>query len=448
MRYELVLLAIYLVLTPILLTPTVHSNDGVGYYSYVRSWFVDGDVDLENEYDHYVEVFPEINRETSGLGRTTNRYLIGSAIFWSPFFLLGQAMAFTGNFFGGSFQTDGYAGLAVLFSMFSSSLYAFFGIIILYRLLKEFFEEKIAFITTLGMWFASPLIFYMWFLPSVSHAISFFITTAFIYYWVRSFSGEDSRTYQQWFVLGVLGALMTLVRHQNIFFLALPFVESSIIYWKSRVSFSNLKKLFLKNIFFLLVIILCAIPQMIVFNALTGSPFSVAQTAAADEHLGFLPIYVFNVLFSFHGLFSWTPLLMVGFFGLWFFYKKEKTFASYFVFVFLLQLYLLSSWDGWYGGAAFGQRKFLSTTFVFALGLASLIEQLRNARVRWWVIYVVILAFISWNFGLLIQFGSRMIPSESYVSIKTIIYNNFFEVPKRLLGILKDFLFNRGSFLR
>ena len=64
-RGLLTIILIYIIITPFLLTPWIHGNDAVGYYSYLRSTVIDRDIDLENEYDHYTEIFPEIYEKTS-----------------------------------------------------------------------------------------------------------------------------------------------------------------------------------------------------------------------------------------------------------------------------------------------------------------------------------------------------------------------------------------------
>lgn len=439
------LIIIYLILTPFLLTPWIHSNDGVGYYSYLRSFMIDHDINLENEYQHYKEIFPDINIEYSPTGKLINRFMIGCAIYWSPFFIIGHLLTKIANLFGANLLPDGYSMIYIISIAFGSSLYALFGLLLLMKLLREFFSKFTSFITIIGVWFATPLIFYMWFMPSVSHAISFFSVTCFIAYW---FYARKSRTSTKWLILGLLGGLMTLVRHQNGLFMVIPLLESIKYYYLERKKIPNIMALFKKNLIFLIGLFIALLPQIIVFKILTGSPFSAIGSAEAARQLTIFPIHLFKVLLATHGLFSWTPILLLAVTGLWFFYKVDKELMIYFTTAFLLQLYLLSSWEGWYGGAAFGQRKFLSSIFVFAFGLASLISYLRKKKIKKWMIATGISASIVWNLGLLVQFGSRMIPPGCCVSIKELVYNNFFEVPKKMWSILKTFLINRAKFLK
>ena len=87
-------------------------------------------------------------------------------------------------------------------------------------------------------------------------------------------------------------------------------------------------------------------------------------------------------MFSWHGLFSWTPIILFAIIGLYFFYKNyDKEIALYMLLGFILQLYLLSTWYMWWGGAAFGQRKFLNCSLIFIVGLAALIQWLRDKNI-------------------------------------------------------------------
>lgn len=441
-----VLLIIYVILTPFLLTPWIHSNDPVGYFSYLRSFSFDGDVDLENEYEHYTKIFPDIEVERSDSGRVTNRYTVGTAMMWSPFYFIGHLMTLVANRFGGGHEVDGYSYFYVLMTTFASSLYAFLGILIIFQFLKKFFSEFVAFASTLAMWFATPLLFYMWLQPSMSHAISFFLVTLFIFYWHKT---TKNRTYLQWGILGVITGLMSLVRPQNAVFVIIPAIESIIYYYQfiAKKEWKQAKELLLRNLLFILVIFVVWIPQFLVLKELTGSYFSLGQTTTFDAAILLYPKNVFRVLFATHGLISWTPIVAVSIVGLFMFIKKEKKLSWLLILSFLLQLYLMSTWRGWYGGAAFGQRKFLNCILIFAIGLASVIEYLRNKRIKKWAISVILLAFIAWNFGLVIQFGSRMIPAGCCVPFKEIVWNNFTKVPKSLISIIKKFLFSRGSLI-
>jgi hypothetical protein len=426
----IIIILTYLLLTPFLLTVWIHSNDAVGHYSYLHSVVIDKDLDLHNEYDHYIEVFPTIRKEYSSTNKVINRYGVGSAVLWSPFFIVAHILT----------QGDGYGFWYVFAITFASSLYVLLGLLMMYDLLKQYFGAFPALIAVYLSWFATPLLFYMWLQPSVSHASSFFAVTLFIWYWHKTWK---SRSYRQWVILGVMGGVMTMVRVQDGLFMIIPLLEVFPVYFRNIKNFPF--TLFKKNIIFLLSITIGLLPQLITYKFLTGSFFAAAQTAKYNPAWLLQPINFFKVLFLQHGLFSWTPIWAVATIGLfWWWFKDKNKLAMYITVAFLLQLYLMSTWEGWFGAAAFGQRKFLNSTLIFSFGIAYVIKRFEKHKV---IVLLFSFLFISWNIGLLVQYGSRMIPAEAYVSLKEITKNNFTKVPQKLVKILKTFLFDRKKFL-
>lgn len=73
---------------------------------------------------------------------------------------------------------------------------------------------------------------------------------------------------------------------------------------------------------------------------------------------------VAGVLFSSHGLFSWTPILMLAVAGLVLTWKQDRVLTISFVTVFL----------NWFGISSFGNRFFVSLTPLFVLGLAMVVS--------------------------------------------------------------------------
>ena len=66
-------------------------SDGVAYYVYVRSLVIDNDLDFTNEYT-YFQLKPAAFTRTS-VGYIGNKYAIGPALLWMPFFLAAHAIA-------------------------------------------------------------------------------------------------------------------------------------------------------------------------------------------------------------------------------------------------------------------------------------------------------------------------------------------------------------------
>ena len=438
-RNILILCAIFVIITPLFLTPWIHGNDGAGYYSYLHSVLIDNDIDFKNEREHFnqtqfirsIDIDPNTERHFI-------QYPIGTALLWSPYFVFGHTIAFITGM-----PMDGYSMPYVYMVCLGSAINAFIGIILIYLMLKKYFDKKIAMLSLLTIWLASPLFYYMYLEGSLSHANSFFIFTLFVYFWHETI---NKRTTKQWAILGFLAGLAFLVRYQNAIILVLPLLEVVKRYNKSlkikdvKSIINELKNNLISALSFFIIIL----PQLILLKIKHGS-FIVNYSG--EFHLNLISQQVIDVIFSSqHGLFNWTPVLFLGLIGLFIMYRKNKIMISSFVIIFLLNLFIVSGWSIWYAGQSFGHRMFVDMTIIFVFGFAALIDKL-SKKIKLVYISIFCLALVLWNFGLMIQYGSGMVDPAGAVSFKERLSNNFIEVPKKFLSILQKFIFNRGSFL-
>ena len=96
-----------------------------------------------------------------------------------------------------------------------------------------------------------------------------------------------------------------------------------------------------------------------------------------------------------------------------------------------LQIYLISSWSGWWGGASFGNRFFISSYPWLALGLAASLRRIGRKWPRSPTLVVVLLSL--WNGGLIVQYGLQLVPRSGAVSWIVVLTNQFSAVPTWLL---------------
>jgi hypothetical protein len=441
-KYLLALIILFVVMVPVFLTPWVHGNDGAGYYSYVHSIFIDHDLDFENEREHFnqTQSVTSINIDPK-TGNHYNHYPLGTALLWSPYYVFGHLIAYLGDF-----PMDGYFSPYVYMICLGSAINAFIGILLIYFLLRKYFKKAIAFLSLVTVWLASPLFYYMFFESSLSHANSFFAATIFVYFWHAS---SNERSVLKWSLLGLLAGLMVLVRFQNVIFLVFPLIEVITKYksgtWKEFTS-SDLKGIIFSALSFILVLT----PQMLILKASHGSIIRGYQVITYGNKLNLLTSAsnFFNVLFSSnHGLINWCPVLGLALIGLFMFYRKEKKLSLMFLSAFFLNLIIVSGWEFWHASQSFGHRMFINLTMAFVFGFAYLLEYLER-KVGFKYILVTCLFLIGWNFGLMVQYGSRMISSGGAVPLLERVYNNFVEVPRKIFKLISKFIFFRGEFLK
>ena len=111
-----------------------------------------------------------------------------------------------------------------------------------------------------------------------------------------------------------------------------------------------------------------------------------------------------SVLFSLrHGLFSWTPAVLAAVLGFYGLTRRDALVGWSAVVVMLLAVYINASVNDWWGGEAFGARRFAGYTVFFALGLAALLAgpfwQRHPVVLRWTAV-----ALVTYNVLFLLQY--------------------------------------------
>jgi hypothetical protein len=207
-------------------------------------------------------------------------------------------------------------------------------------------------------------------------------------------------------VLGILFGLASLARWQNVAFLALPLIDALM---KPRRP--------LREAVWTLVGFAAAFaPQLAYWYAMAGSPFALSPERHAVE---WSQLSVAEVLFSTNrGLFPWSPVLYLGFIGLLIWLRGSPRLAALCLFGFLLQVYINSSVEMWYGGWAYGGRRFDGSLVLFVLGFAVVLDFLRN---RPFVLPVLLCgALVLWNASLMRQVKRAEISPDGNVSFRKV----------------------------
>ena len=406
-------------------------GDGIRYYMYVRSFWIDGDLNFHNEFLYF---FGHEGRTIPATGMAHNQYGIGCALLWTPFFLCAHAMAALLNLVGLHTPMDGYSYLYQATTLLGTVVYGFLGVLLSFRLSARLYPRSSALLATVLIWLASNVLYYMIAEPSLSHANAMFAIALFVYYWYKT--GHERST-GQWAVLGLLAALILLIRLPDVTFLIIPAVESLYLLFKilSAQDFKGLWKHILHNVTFLGALFLGFVPQMVAWRIMFGS-FLVGgrlygRGVGSDQFHWFSP-RIPQVLFSgWHGLFSWHPILLFASVGLIFFLgRKNKLLAACLTAAFAANLYLISAWRIWWQAAAFGGRMFMSGGIVFVLGLTALVDWLRKRRDSILIEFVA-LAFIAWNALFMIQYRFGFVSLWDPLTFRELVLDKF-TLPLRL----------------
>jgi len=435
-------------------------GDGVGYYAFARAPLTQRNLDFAPDYQHANQGFREARLDESGApkgiyrtatGHLDNHFTVGPAMLWAPFLLCAHAGVLAARALGARVAADGFS-LPYLFAMaLGTLLYGFLALVLSYRVACRFVAEKWALMATVAIWWASSLPVYMYFNPSWSHAHSAFAVALFFWYWLRT--GEQ-RTMGQWITLGLISALMMNVYYPNALALAVLIPEALASY---RAAFTQAKEdkpqfgaLIGYHGLFCTVALLGMLPTFISRYIVYGGFLET----------GYIPItmwawkspWFLAVLFSAnHGLFSWTPVLLIATAGLFIFLKREPAVGGSVLCVLIAFYYFMASYPDWAGISSYGNRFFVSLTVFFVLGLSAAIEwvgvRIRNQRAAWASILSVLMLFVVWNLGLIFQWGSHLVPARGPVSWSQVAHNQFGAVPRQIASHLESYLFRRKDAL-
>lgn len=316
-------------------------GDGIYYFSWVKSTVVDHDTDFRNEYAYFGAGQP-----VTPTGLTGNKYSIGPAILWYPWFLWTHLIV----------QKSGYELPYQLIIGLSGVLYMLTALVLLYRLLCDVFGKTISLAAIACMAFATNLLFYGSIDTVNSHAVSFFASVLFL-----TFLFQKKR---RWFRIGFTLGLAALIRPQDVILglLVIPYIKP---------------KDYLR---FIIGVLYTFSPQLAVWQLRYGT-FLVSPYISTIE--GFNPFtpHILGVLFSpGSGLFLWTPVVLLGVIGLGI--RKAGLPLRLMGIIFLAQLYIISSWSVWWQGASYSGRMFIGTLPLIAFGLAGFFETVIRQKLR------------------------------------------------------------------
>ncbi|MFH1788386.1 MAG: hypothetical protein ABH834_03285 [Candidatus Altiarchaeota archaeon] len=407
------------------------TSDGLSYFSYLRSIVADGDLDFRNEFD-WVQRWGtgriHCGGDATQTGLVGNCFSIGPAILWSIAYV--PVYLFRYELFS-HVSHAGYGIHEVYAVCFSTMVYTLAGLYLLYGLLQRFASKTNAFIATLASWLATPLVYYMYHEPSMSHGLSFFTVTLFIHTWFT----RPAKTKTDMALLGACAGLMSLVRWQNALFIVIPVLDNAFDIKAKHKSPGKDYALALATRLMPLALAAAVVfaPQALAWKTIYGSYFTVPQ---GEGFMDWAHPHLTDFLFSGkHGLFSWTPIHLLGCAGLYMLARKDRKTAIILAVAVLLQIYLNSAVSSWHGDWSFGARRMVGSIPVFAIGLTVLLESVKT-RLRI-IIVIAVAAAVAWNILLLVQVTVNHTLIDPAVPYRQLAENQLTRAPEMARELFK-----------
>ena len=419
----------------VLVTPRIAESDAIEYFSYLPSVLLDGDLSFEDEYRHFYDEDPDgrqgfketfLERSTP-TGLRLNFGPIGTAVLWSPFYVATHVGL---SLFGDDGAADGMSQPYRTAVTLASAFYAGIGLLLSYRLARRYARPFVCFVAVVALWWATPVAYYMYIAPGMSHAVSLFAVAVFFSLgpWVMA-----SPSPGRWAIWGASAGLMALVREQNGFFVVAALVP--------LVSTWKLPETIKRAAAFGVTAFIVFAPQFVVYQILNGRPLPAHEV---ERKMFWYSPHALEVLFSpEHGLYFWSPVLLLFTVGGLLFLRREKLGGIALLLGLASQIYISGSVDSWTTAGAFGARRFVNATVIFAVWGATLFA-LIEVHARRIGVVLVASGFLLWNVGLMVQFGLGLMNRDRLVW-NEVVHAQFREVPPRLLSVVNRYVFSRDE---
>ncbi len=458
-KSEHILVFLFLLSLP-LINPWIR-GDGVGYYAFARAPLIEHSLDFERDYLNANSGFREHRVDETGhvktfyrtrTGHLDNHFSVGPAVLWAPFLLLAHAAVLLARAAGSSVTADGFSAPYRITMAFATALYGFLGLLLSFRLTSKYVHKHWALLATLGVWWASSLPVYMYFNPSWSHAHSAFAVALFLWYWHET---REDRTPRQWLLLGLITGLMLNVYFANAMLLAVLLVEAIPQYFAAFRAAPGrglpARTLFFRHFTFALIVLLSLFPTFLSRYVIYGNAFETGYIPLKDWFWR-SPLFLAVLFSSNHGLFAWTPLLLLSAAGLFLFWRSQPRVGTALLAAALAFYFLIAFYPDWAGISSFGNRFFISLTALFILGLAVVLDRIarlfRKPSAAMASGAFVLACFVLWNLAFLFQWGAHLIPARGPISWSEMIHNQFFVVPRQISADLQHYLFCRGDMMQ
>lgn len=365
--------------------------DVSGYYLYLPAIFIYKDLKevkfLPRIIEQYQPSFAPDQAYPVGNGRQVMKYSAGMAVLYLPFFLIAHAIA---NLTG--YPADGFSLPYQVAIHLGGMLVALLGLWFLRKNLLRFFTDQVTGWTVLLLALGTNFFNYATFDAANPHVWLFTLLALVVHFTIR---WHERPNFRDAFLMGLCTGLAALVRPTEVLYALVPVLWglASVRSLRDRVG------VFFQNFSHLIVagatVAAVGFIQLAYWKCVTGEWIVYSYQ---DQGFSFLHPHFADVLFSYRkGWFVYTPLMLFAVTGFFFLYKKSRAlFVPVFLF-FLLNTWIVASWDIWWYGGAFGQRAMIQSYPLLAFPLAAFLGWMSGKNWSKWLFGILLAACLSLN---------------------------------------------------
>jgi hypothetical protein len=401
---------VLIVLSLLLILPFVRFHlryDALHYYEPVRSLLIDGDVNTYNERAYWTERrwpgFEEapLFRPAQGfLGfmshpdRTPAGYKFtffpaGSQLLLLPWAAGGNLVARAVVGLSGGGVVDGYEDITLALTAQGALAMGVLGLALSWWLCRRLFGPSSALFGVAAVLLAHNVIPYLAVDPLYSHSLALLLISAFFVLRQRA---RENGARPLFFFYGLVGGLLPITRYQDIFLLLIPFVDLVLDRRGARAG-GQRRRIWGQSVAFLLGVVVALLPQLAWWRVQHGTWLISPKAMGTSDIPTFNPLRPdpLGLLFSnLHGLFSWTPLVLLAVVGVVLVGRRDRRLAGHLLVALAIQTYYNSCRSEWWN-LGYGVRRYANYALFFALGFAALhgFFRRRGWRIALWGLLLV-----------------------------------------------------------
>ncbi len=387
------------------------SWDVSGYYQYLPAIFIYHDIKKQAYMaDIDAKYLPSPAHDQSfghhDSGNRVNKYAIGQAIMYSPFFFLAHTYAKLTK----SYPADGYSKPYQIAIWLGSFLMSLLGLLLLRRILLLYFQDQITAWVLFALGLATNWMEYASISNGMNHTWLFTLMCGLILFTIRFYKKSD---WASAIGIGVCVGLATLTRPTEIVWVLVPLLWGlNSLRERITLLFQQWKKCLVAAIIAGLILSI----QAIYWKSVAGEWIVYSY---GEQGFNWLHPKIWRGLMGVNvGWWIYTPLMLVALIGFYSLYRKNKPiFWPTFV-TGILAIYITLSWGHWEGGGGLGQRNLIQIYPLLAFPLAMMIdwfERSKWSRVAWMIILTANIYYTGWwvhqaHFGGFFQPGQMTTP--------------------------------------
>jgi hypothetical protein len=357
------------------------------YYEYLPALFIYDDIKFEKSDYHLSDnryLFWPVYTDD---GRKVIKMTMGTAILYSPFFIVAHAYASHTDY-----PEDGFSEPYKVFLLLSTIFYLVVGLNFVKKILTHYnFSDKIIGAVILLTGLGTNMLCYASQSAPMSHIYSFCAFSIFIFFTIRWFQRQSI---VNTVVLGLLFGLISLIRPTNaviiLFFIFYNISNAEELQQRARLFFQKYLLVILAGICTFLV----WIPQLVYWKFATGHFLSYSY---GDEGFFFSHPRIIDGLFSFRkGWLIYTPMMLFALLGIFFMKEEAKKLRGGLIVFSIVNVYIIFSWWCWWYGGTFGQRSFIESYSLLTIPFASFIKNLSDRKLLYNIPFYAVAAFFIW----------------------------------------------------